>query len=145
MHWLARSKKDNTNYIFQLIMDQLSRTKSRYHNEEVSMSDHLKNFIDQVNVKKQTALMLAASNNHQNLVKCLLDFNASTDLKDENDMTAMDHAGQNSCAQLINSFKTVQEHKGSFSNRPKSELVEIHDLQLKDLNKDFELESETDP
>lgn len=136
MHWLARSKKDNTNYIFQMIMDQLRRTKSRYDNEEVSMGDHLKSFIDQVNDKKQTALMLAVANNHQNLVKCLLDFNASTELKDENDMTAMDYAGQNSCAQLINSFKTIQENRGSVQ-RPKSEIVEITDLQLDDLNQDF--------
>jgi ankyrin repeat protein len=135
IHWLARSRKDNTSYIFQMIMDQLTRTKYRYHNDEISMGNHLKNFIDQLNDKKQTALMLAAKNNHQNLVKFLLDYDAAIDLKDDYNMSALDYSDQTSCAQLINSFRNIQLNKSNFVNR-ESEVTIISPVEL-DQNLNF--------
>jgi ankyrin repeat protein len=99
------------------------------------MGNHLKNFIDQLNDKKQTALMLAAKNNHQNLVKFLLDYDAAIDLKDDYNMSALDYSDQTSCAQLINSFRNIQLNKSNFVNR-ESEVTIISPVEL-DQNLNF--------
>ena len=76
-------------------------------NESSQPQTLLKNFIDQKNLKDQTALMIAAKNNNQNLVKLFLDYNASPEILDKDGLKALDYAKQNPCAQLINSYFDV--------------------------------------
>ena len=89
---------------------------------------HFKKFIDQINNEKQTALMIAAMNNRQNLVKSLLDYGADIDLVDKNGMKATHYAKQNSCGLIVNSYLKVktQTNKNSldYLNRPNSDALD---------------------
>ena len=89
---------------------------------------HFKSFIDQINNEKQTALMIAAMNNRQNLVKSLLDYGADIDLVDKNGMKASNYAKQNSCGLIVNSYLKVknQTSKNSldYLNRPNSDALD---------------------
>lgn len=125
LHWLAKSNRDDT-FVFQLIMNHLSEPRERYTNEE-KFTTFLMSYIDQANNDGQTALMLAAKNNHQNLVKFLLDYDASIILTDKDGLKAIQYAKQNSCAQLINSYaqmaKLNTQKSTDYLNRPNSDAI----------------------
>ncbi len=128
LHWLAKSDKDDS-VVFQLIMTSMSYAleKKVEQGEEDKIYINLRNFINQTNNEDQTALMIAAKNNHQNLVKFLLDYNASIDLVDKNGLKAIQHAKLNSCAQLITSYAKValltSKKSLQYTNRPDSETL----------------------
>ncbi len=121
LHWLAKSNIDDTS-VFQMIMTKMEFSLGE--NEEENFK-RLQNFIDLTNDDEKTALMIAAKNNHQNLVKFLLDYNASIDLVDKNGLKAVDHGKLNSCGQLITSYAKVAaltyKKISDYSNRPDSE------------------------
>ena len=119
LHWLAISEKDDIG-ILRLIMNHLTKEfETKYVNETKlptsepdfynKLDAYLKSFIDQTNDNKQTPLMLAANLNKQNLVKSLLDYEAGIDLKDINDLTAINYSNQNSCMELIKSYNKVKK------------------------------------
>jgi ankyrin repeat protein len=119
LHWLAISEKDDIG-ILRLIMNHLTKEfETKYVNETKlptsepdfynKLDAYLKDFIDQTNDNKQTPLMLAANLNKQNLVKSLLDYEAGIDLKDINDLTAINYSNQNSCMELIKSYNKVKK------------------------------------
>lgn len=130
LHWLALSKKNEDLNIFQLIINFLtkrfehsnfsspthsesSNTSSLVENGRAfylnSLDEHLKSFLDQQNNEMQTPLMLAASRNKQNLVKQLLDYEASIDLEDKYGKTAINYASKNhACLNLLKSFNKIK-------------------------------------
>lgn len=91
-------------------------------NESSQLQIFFKDFIDQTNVLNQTALMIAAKNNHQNLVKFFLDYNASVEISDSEGLKAIDYAKQNSCAQLINSYLDIENSNINIEVRPNSDI-----------------------
>ncbi len=126
LHWLANGDRDDI-AILQLIMKHIRRVNNE---SEINMDalTHFKKFIDQINNEKQTALMIAAMNNRQNLVKSLLDYGADIDLVDKNGMKATNYAKQNSCGLILNSYLKVktQTNKNSldYLNRPNSDALD---------------------
>jgi ankyrin repeat protein len=73
--------------------------------------------IDAINNRGQTALMLAARQDKQNMVKALLDQNASTSLTCNKDLNASQYARRNACSKLITSFaKDVSARRMSNSS-----------------------------
>ena len=115
IHWLAESERDDIG-VLQLIMAHLRKSYLKDHQLEVEnetfaagLDEHMRDFINQTNNAKQTALMLAAMHNKQNLVKFLLDYDASIDAVDSLGMTAINYAKHNSCGYLLNSFNKVKK------------------------------------
>lgn len=114
LHWLALSDKDDIT-AFQMIINYLTRQYEAENNaKNNSLTDpmyfenldaYLRKFINETNNESQTALMFASMKNKQNLVKTLLDYDASIDTKDKNGQTALNYAKLNSSAQLLNSYK----------------------------------------
>jgi ankyrin repeat protein len=92
LHWLALNHKDDTGGLLALM---------RFTNNILDLNI--------ANENDQTPIMLAAMKNKQNMVKTLLDNDASLDLKDRNGMTALDYAKGNSCYTLIASFNRIRK------------------------------------
>ena len=73
------------------------------------LDNYLKKFLDQTNNDLQTPLMLAALNNKQHLVRQILDYDATIDLKDKEGKTAYFYAKKSrSCSQLLQSFSKIK-------------------------------------
>ena len=143
LHWLAMSDKDDIG-TFQIIMNYLTRkfeTSNLFESKEdpnyfSKLDNFLKKYINDTNDDLQTPLMLAAMKNKQNLVKLLLDYEASIDLKDKSGKTAINYAKQNSCLNLLNSFTKIKKltmKKSSQYLSQKRPDSERYDLDVKSL------------
>lgn len=133
LHWLALSKSDDDIGIFKMIINCLTKrytrsnasspiscsnssefafntpTLDKSHFNSNDLDKYLKTFLDQTNNEGQTALMLASMNNKQHLVRQMLDFDATINLKDHHGKTAFDYAKKNQqCSQIIESFSKLK-------------------------------------
>ena len=129
MHWLALSKIPDDIGIFKLIINYLTRkftssnassptstnSMTEWSNESIGrrnlkgLDSYLRTFLDQTNNEMQTPLMLASLNNKQHLVRQILDYDATIDIKDKDGRTAYAYAKKNqSCSQLLQSFSKIK-------------------------------------
>jgi ankyrin repeat protein len=134
LHWLAISERDD-NGILQLLINYINdpnfkenqlalqsdtndsswltkivNDSSKYSKISTSFTENLiRKFIDEPNDELQTPLMLAALNNKLNMVKILLDNEASIETKDLFGLNAVNYAKNKSCEYLINSYKKVKK------------------------------------
>lgn len=119
LHWLAISdQEENDVGIVNMIVNYLFRSHEKkeamYENSEIflqSLEKIMKNFLNkQSNDAQQSPLMLACIKNKFNLVKTLLDYDVSIDLKDKYGFTAINYAKNNkSLIDLLNSFGKIRK------------------------------------
>ncbi len=116
LHYLALSERDDLTAV-QLIISHLKHKfidqNIKENNSNKDLDKHLSEFINAQNNDNQTALMLAAARNKQNMVKFLLDYNASIKEVDKNGLTVTEYTKQNSCSLLLNSYVHMNRKKES--------------------------------
>jgi len=116
LHYLALSERDDLTAV-QLIISHLKHKfidqNIKVNNSNKDLDEHLSEFINAQNNDNQTALMLAAARNKQNMVKFLLDYNASIKEVDKNGLTVTEYTKQNSCSLLLNSYVHMNRKKES--------------------------------
>ncbi len=116
LHYLALSERDDLTAV-QLIISHLKHKfidqNIKENNSNKDLDEHLSEFINAQNNDNQTALMLAAARNKQNMVKFLLDYNASIKEVDKNGLTVTEYTKQNSCSLLLNSYVHMNRKKES--------------------------------
>ena len=120
LHYLALSERDDLTAV-QLIISHLKQkfiTKNVQENTSLNknLDEHLAAFINEKNKDSQSAIMLAAARNKQNMVKFLLDYNASIKQSDSTGLTVLEYTKQNSCSLLLKSFVMMNRKKEGISS-----------------------------
>ena len=91
----------------------------------------------------QTALMLAAARNKQNMVKFLLDYNASIKEVDKNGLTVTEYTKQNSCSLLLNSYVHMNRKKESMRSSQISLAISNQHLSVASQTSKSSIKSKT--
>lgn len=153
LHYLALAERDDMSVI-QLLMSHLKQNFiNSIKKRDQNLEEYLLKFIDTPNNDNQTALMLAAAKNKQNLVKFLLDYKASIELTDYLGFKTIDYAKQNSCSHLLNSYASVNKKLIAQTQRKlMSSQLSVHDMsnvslgsgEIKIFVTDFSTDKQTD-
>jgi len=143
---LALSEQDDLTAV-QLIISHLKHKfidqNIKKNNSNKDLDEHLSEFINAQNNDNQTALMLAAARNKQNMVKFLLDYNASIKEVDKNGLTVTEYTKQNSCSLLLNSYVHMNRKKESMRSSQISLAISNQHLSVASQTSKSSIKSKT--
>ncbi len=146
LHYLALSERDDLTAV-QLIISHLKHKfidqNIKENNSNKDLDEHLSEFINAQNNDNQTALMLAAARNKQNMVKFLLDYNASIKEVDKNGLTVTEYTKQNSCSLLLNSYVHMNRKKESMRSSQISLAISNQHLSVASQTSKSSIKSKT--